>query len=124
MTARTRRGEAAFRKKTQRRAMRLRPARTRQGLLAQTRHAPRGRISRIPAVQALFAVVREALAEGLDVRLPGLGVLKVRDFSARQGRSEEKSSVCVFSQKQDFRDRLPPDMISPARISDAAPYNR
>lgn len=40
-----------------------------------------------PAVRALFAVVREALAEGRDVRLPGLGVLKVRDFAARQGRN-------------------------------------
>ena len=48
-----------------------------------------------PAVRALFAVVREALGEGLDVRLPGLGVLKVRDFAARQGRNP-RTGAAVF----------------------------
>lgn len=49
-----------------------------------------------PAVRALFAVVREALGEGLDVRLPGLGVLKVRGFSARQGRNPRTGAAVLI----------------------------
>jgi DNA-binding protein HU-beta len=44
-------------------------------------------------MKALYAVVREALAAGQDVRLPGLGVLKVREAAARSGRNPRTGEV-------------------------------
>ncbi len=37
--------------------------------------------------RALLAVIRDALAAGQDVRLPGLGVLRVEAHAARMGRN-------------------------------------
>lgn len=41
------------------------------------------------AVKTLYAVVREALTAGQDVRLPGVGVLKVSAAAARMGRNPQ-----------------------------------
>jgi len=37
--------------------------------------------------KALYAAIREALAQGEEVRLPGLGVLMVRTSTPRMGRN-------------------------------------
>ena len=41
------------------------------------------------AVKTLYAVVRAALASGHEVRLPGVGVLKVTVAAARKGRNPQ-----------------------------------
>lgn len=49
--------------------------------------SPRPRAPLAPEAWALLAVIGEALAAGQDVRLPGLGVLRVESRSARMGRN-------------------------------------
>jgi DNA-binding protein HU-beta len=50
---------------------------------------PRPPFHASPAVKTLYAVVREALAAGQEVRLPGVGVLKVTAAAARTGRNPQ-----------------------------------
>lgn len=48
---------------------------------------PHPRTPLTPEARALLDVVRDALAAGQEVRLPGLGVLRVEAHAARMGRN-------------------------------------
>ena len=69
-----------------------------------------------PAVKSLLAVIREALAAGHEVRLPGFGVLMVRTSPARMGRNPRTGeSIAIparnrvrFSLAGELRSRLNP----------------
>lgn len=48
-----------------------------------------------PEARALLAVVRDALAAGQEVRLSGLGVLRVEAHAARMGRNPRTGEAIV-----------------------------
>jgi nucleoid DNA-binding protein len=62
---------------------------------------PHHRAPLTPETRALLAVIREALAAGQDVRLPGLGVLRVEAHAAHMGRNPRTgAAIAVPARKR------------------------
>lgn len=69
-----------------------------------------------PEAKALLAVIGEALAAGQDVRLPGLGVLRVESRAARMARNPRTGEAVAvpagkrvrFSRSRDLHALLNP----------------
>lgn len=53
--------------------------------------------------KALYAAIREALAQGEDVRLPGVGVLKVKTSPARTARNPRTGEAVAVPARNHVR---------------------
>lgn len=66
-----------------------------------------GRAQAASAVEAMFAEIGEALAEGEDVRVAGFGTFAVKSRPARAGRYPRTGERCRYRPRQCRRSRRP-----------------